>query len=454
MSDAALPSGEQGRRGRRGLILWLALGLALLSLAGVALLRSAMDDPNTKVLAQSQTAQQPVQAPAAGTAGGAGNSAAKGGLAAPAITSGPAAFTTATNASFTFTGPSGASFQCSLGSAVFSSCATPVTYSGLVQGAHAFQVRSVSGAAQSAATSYSWTVDTTAPPAPTFVTKPTAFASSTSATFSFADGESGVSYLCKLDGAAGYTACSNPQMFSGLAQGNHTVAVEAKDAASNVGPAASYSWKVDTLPPPVPVLTQKPNDPAVGATQTFAWTDSEAGVTFECAGENGSFAACTSPYSYVVNTSNNGQHQFAVRAIDAAGNRSGAASYSFKVTKDTTTGVPFQITGSVAGLVLDVWKPLAVHVTNPNNVPIYVTALTFTVAADSTPSGCLSSTNVERQQSNISATQVLMVPAHASVDLPAQGVTAPQIRLKNLPTNQDVCKNKSFVLTYSGTAHN
>ena len=135
--------------------------------------------------------------------------------------------------------------------------------------------------------------------------------------------------------------------------------------------------------------------------------------------------------------------------------RCGKCGNTFKVTKDTsTTGMPFQITGSVTGLALGVWKDVAIHVSNPNNVPIYVTALTYVVSANSTPTGCMSAANVEQQQSNISTTQVLTVPANGSVDLPAQGALAPRIRLKNLSTNQDVCKGKSFALTFSGTAHN
>ena len=79
----------------------------------------------------------------------------------------------------------------------------------------------------------------------------------------------------------------------------------------------------------------------------------------------------------------------------------------------------------------------------------------MTVAPDSTPGGCASTSNLELQPSNISSTQVVAVPAGGSVVLPTQGATAPQIRLKNLPTvNQDVCKNKTFTLTYSGTANN
>jgi hypothetical protein len=57
------------------------------------------------------------------------------------------------------------------------------------------------------------------------------------------------------------------------------------------------------------------------------------------------------------------------------------------------------------------------------------------------------------QQSNVSTSLRVAVPANGSVVLPAQNAIAPQIRLKNLPAvNQNVCKNKSFSLSYSGTA--
>jgi hypothetical protein len=45
------------------------------------------------------------------------------------------------------------------------------------------------------------------------------------------------------------------------------------------------------------------------------------------------------------------------------------------------------------------------------------------------------------------------VPAGGSVTLPMQGVSAPTIRLLNLPVNQDACKNARFSLSYSGSAH-
>ena len=92
---------------------------------------------------------------------------------------------------------------------------------------------------------------------------------------------------------------------------------------------------------------------------------------------------------------------------------------------------------------------------NPNRMALRVTGLTVTVAPDSTPPGCLAATNLELQQSNVSASVVLSVPAGSTVTLPAQGATTPRLRLRDLPTvNQDACKHTSFALTYSGTGSN
>jgi hypothetical protein len=44
------------------------------------------------------------------------------------------------------------------------------------------------------------------------------------------------------------------------------------------------------------------------------------------------------------------------------------------------------------------------------------------------------------------------VPAGATITL-AMG-DRPQVRLKDLPVNQDGCKGAVFGFTYSGTAHN
>jgi hypothetical protein len=143
-----------------------------------------------------------------------------------------------------------------------------------------------------------------------------------------------------------------------------------------------------------------------------------------------------------------------VRAVDAAGNVSVPASAA--VTPDTArsaTTLPFTVSGSVSGLTPGVWRPVVATVHNPNGIPIRVTSLTLAVAADSIPSGCRTDTNLELQQSSVSSSAALLVPAGRSITLPAQGATNPRIRLRDLPTvNQDVCKGKSFTLTWSGTA--
>jgi hypothetical protein len=115
-------------------------------------------------------------------------------------------------------------------------------------------------------------------------------------------------------------------------------------------------------------------------------------------------------------------------------------------------GADFRITGGVGDLKPGVATAIRLTLTNPNDVPIYVTALTVSIAADSTPPGCISASNVQLTQSNASSANPITVPAGGSVTL-TSAPRAPQITLVNLPgVNQDVCKNKSFALTYSGSA--
>jgi Bacterial Ig domain/Chitobiase/beta-hexosaminidase C-terminal domain len=71
---------------------------------------------------------------------------------------------------------------------------------------------------------------------------------STEATFAFGADERGASFACELDGG-GFRPCSSPQSYDGLAEGSHTFAVQAVDAAGNLGPASTRTWLVDTTPP-------------------------------------------------------------------------------------------------------------------------------------------------------------------------------------------------------------
>jgi hypothetical protein len=376
-------------------------------------------------------------------------------LVAPTITSTPANPTFSTSATFVFTVSAGATLKCQLDSTpVFATCASPQTYS-MAAGKHTFQVKAVTVSAESAATSYTWTVDLNPPPAPLITAKPAALSNTTSPSFSFSDSESGVTFRCQLDSPT-WIACSNPRNYSGLGQGVHSFAVQAVDPAGNPSPAnptAIWSWSIDSIAPAAPVLTTRPDDPTYNATNIFAWT-AEASATFQCSVENGAWFACPTPYTYVIVTSNYGQHQFAVRAIDAAGNISAGTSYSFKYEKKLpTSGVPFTISGTVTGLTLGVWKPIAVTINNPNNAVIYLTNVTVAISAGTTPGSCLTS-YFDVKQSNITTSLTVPVPP-GSTNFVLPSPNTPQLRLRDEPTiNQDICKSKSFTLTYSGTATN
>jgi len=213
--------------------------------------------------------------------------------------------------------------------------------------------------------------------------------------------------------------------------------------AELVGP----TWTVDTVAPPVPVLTTRPDDPNGTAISTFAWTEAETGVTFQCSIENGPYGPCNSPFTFevIVDTSNNGEHQFAVRAIDAVGNASSPAIYKWKVNS-----VGFTITGNADGLLSPgTPRRLVLTLHNPNSFTIYVTAIQVTV--DSAPPGC-PATNVDVIPSDIDATVAkrVAVPANGTASVPT--ARRPQILLKNLPTNQDSCMTKTFSLRYTGIA--
>ncbi|MFD1053893.1 hypothetical protein [Terrabacter terrigena] len=115
--------------------------------------------------------------------------------------------------------------------------------------------------------------------------------------------------------------------------------------------------------------------------------------------------------------------------------------------------LPFTVTGSVTGLAPGLWRPVAATVHNPNAVTIRVTSLVLSVAMDSAPPGCRTSTNVEIEQADWDPNRDITVPPGGRVTLAERGVANPRIRLRDLPTvNQDVCKGKSFMLVWSGTA--
>src|SRR5918999_543286 len=82
---------------------------------------------------------------------------------------------------------------------------------------------------------------------------PPEFTRSGSATFAFSADEEGATFECSLDGAP-YAACTTS--YADLADGEHTLRVQATDRAGNTDPSpASHSWTVDTTAPDASIDT-------------------------------------------------------------------------------------------------------------------------------------------------------------------------------------------------------
>src|SRR5262249_8322998 len=92
----------------------------------------------------------------------------------PAITGGPAhpSGVAVASVSFTVSEPA-VPFRCKLAGGIFEACPSPRVYAHVADGSHLFQLMAVDAAGNtSAARTFAWTVDTTAPPTPTITTGP------------------------------------------------------------------------------------------------------------------------------------------------------------------------------------------------------------------------------------------------------------------------------------------
>jgi hypothetical protein len=297
-------------------------------------------------------------------------------------------------------------------------------------------------------------------PAPSIVAKPARGGSRTSARFAYTDRRHRVSFQCSLDRSR-FTHCASPTRYPGpLAPGWHIFRVRALDSyrgrgLSRIGRGlsrtTSYTWLID-LQPPAPYIARHPGDPMSVRTATFAFTDGEADVAFQCSIDRRAWRNCTSPFSY--RRLSLGEHLFRVRALDPPVLPSPITQFVWHVVAQQSVENFSIDAGEIVGGPLYPGAPpqtIRVTLNNPGGVPIFVTSLTVTVP--SSPAGCDSATNLSFTQSDVSSAAPVEIQAHDSVTLPAQGRSAPTIQLLNLPVNQDACQNANFPLNLSGSAH-
>jgi hypothetical protein len=371
--------------------------------------------------------------------------------------------------------------RCSLDGATFAVCSSPTKYTGLVQGAHNFRVEAVAGTRTSSAATYKWAIDTTPPAVKMLFPKNKVLYNAASWNAGCAAGAGECGTASDASGVASVTVSvqqlstgkywngsgfsSSTELFNTATgttewrsalplppDGEYLVHARGTDTVGNTTPAASQlsvSFTIDTQAPPAPQITSAPPAETESTSATFRFTDAEAGVKFLCHLDGGSYAQCKNPTSYAGLST--GTHVFYLEVADKAGNTSGVTSYTWTIG---STGKPFTISGNIGEpLAPGVSKSLGLTVSNPNPVAITVTSLTVTPEAGSTKAGCDGPTNLSVTQSSVSATNPLVVPASGQVTLPAGSVTAPQVLMRNLATNQDACKNASFTFSYGGSAH-
>lgn len=248
-----------------------------------------------------------------------------------AIASGPAARTNQTTATFSFTSAKpGAAWFCRLDAAPELSCSNPATISNVADGNHTFAVRAVDalGNADQIPATYAWTVDTI-PPLASITAGPAALTKEASATFAFASNDASATFSCKLD-AREPAPCSSPVSYAALAAGTHAFSVAAIDAAGNVSATSSFTWTIDTAAPGA-AIASGPAARTNQTTATFSFTSPKRGAAWFCNLDGApEFSSCSNPTT--VSSLADGNHTFAVRAVDELGNADQfPATYSWTV---------------------------------------------------------------------------------------------------------------------------
>ena len=263
---------------------------------------------------------------------------------------------------------------------------------------------------------------------------------------------------CKaLAGLIGAAGCLAAAAYAGAGQ------ISTSPASGNRGESAATAGRADDHAsisrragkrragkrPPKPRITRHPAKESIATSAMFRVAARRRGLRFECKLDRRRWKRCRKKITYPRLPI--GRHRFAVRARDQAARRSRAARFKWKVVAPESFSIAPQ-TPSPRTLYPGA-APVAVPVliANPKPVPIYVTSLEVEVT--SSPAGCDSAMNLALSGSSASSSAPLMIPARGSVSLPAPGVSAPAIRLLDLPINQDACKNAQFTLAFHGSAH-
>ena len=147
-------------------------------------------------------------------------------------------------------------FECQLDGSAYTSCLDPVTYPGLPDGTHTFNVRAKRGASvDPTPSSHRWQVDASIPVAN--VSGPISPVYGTSTTITITSSKPATNVECQLDGGS-FRPCAVTvdddsttfnKAYEGLSDGSsHTVRARVTDRAGHVSAPATFSWHTEVIP--------------------------------------------------------------------------------------------------------------------------------------------------------------------------------------------------------------
>lgn len=199
---------------------------------------------------------------------------------------------------------------------------------------------------------------------------------------------------------------------------------------------------------PKPRIAKAPTSGSPSSEAEFRLFDRKSGVGYRCKLDRAKWKACGVRIRY--RNLAVGAHRFLVRASAPGMRPSSAARFSWNRAEPKGFSITPQLSGLAPLYPGDAPQPLPVVLSNPNSEPIFVTSLRVEAGG---PDGCSGVENLQLNAAGTSMSTPVVVPAGGSVTLPAQGVAAPTIAMRELPVSQDACQGAGLPLRFSGEAH-
>jgi Ca2+-binding RTX toxin-like protein len=230
------------------------------------------------------------------------------------------------NVQVLFDAEAGSTTTCSLNNAAPAPCASGDIFGPLLEGDNTIMVTATDPAGNSTSKPATVTLDSIPPALNVTFPGPNTSTSGNSIQVQFT-AEAGATTTCALNSGSA-NDCVSGSTIGPLDEGINTITIVASDAAGNTTTKTPQVTR-DTNPPNTYLDSFAVNDP----TATAAFHGSEAGLTYQCRIDGGTWVTCTSPYTTPALAS--GTHTFEVRAIDGVNNADASP-----VSKSFTVNVP------------------------------------------------------------------------------------------------------------------